>query len=116
MEDKEQLAVDPLESMPLPEPDKSTYISSLISDAEKEQIQQVMLQNMDVFAWTYSYMTDINHIYASHKLNIISSTRPVRYKMRRFHPDRHQVIQTEVDNLLEAGFIKEIKYQKWLAN
>ena len=37
-------------------------------------------------------------------------------KIRRFHPDRYQVIQTEVDNLLEAGFIREIKYPKWLAN
>ena len=36
--------------------------------------------------------------------------------MRRFHPDRYQVIQTEVDNLLEVGFIREIKYPEWLAN
>ena len=33
-----------------------------------------------------------------------------------FHPDRHQVIQAEVDNLLKAGFIKENKYLEWLAN
>ena len=36
--------------------------------------------------------------------------------MRRFHPDRHQIIQTEVDNLLAARFIKEVKYPEWLAN
>ena len=36
--------------------------------------------------------------------------------MRCFHPDRHQVIQVEGDNLLKAGFIKEIKYLEWLAN
>ena len=36
--------------------------------------------------------------------------------MRRFHPDRHQIIQTEVDNFLRAGFIREIKYLEWLAN
>ena len=30
--------------------------------------------------------------------------------------DRHQVIQPEVDNLLKAGFIREIKYPKWLSN
>ena len=33
-----------------------------------------------------------------------------------FHPDRHQVIQIEVDNLLSAGLIKEVKYPEWLAN
>ena len=34
----------------------------------------------------------------------------------RFHLDRHQVIQIEVNNLLSVGFIKEVKYPEWLAN
>ena len=53
---------------------------------------------------------------ASHKLNIIAMTKLVRQKIRRFHPDRHQIIQIEVDNLLSASFIKEVKYPEWLAN
>ena len=36
--------------------------------------------------------------------------------MRRFHPDHHLVIQTEVDNLLQNGFIRAVKYSDWLAN
>ena len=36
--------------------------------------------------------------------------------MRCFHPDRHQIIQTKVDNLLRAGFIREVKYPEWLHN
>ena len=61
-------------------------------------------------------MVRINPTVASHKLNIISMAKPVRQKVRRFHPDRHQIIQMEVDNLLRAGFIKEVKYSKWIAN
>ena len=106
MEDREQLVVDPLESMSLVRPDKSTYVSSLLSDAEKEQIRQVLLHNMDVFAWTHSDMVGINPVHASQKLNVIPSIRPVRQKMRCFHPKRYHVIQTEVNNLLEAGFIR----------
>ena len=49
-------------------------------------------------------------------MNVIPSAKPVRQKVRRFHPDRHRVIKAEVDNLLKVGFIKEIKYPKWLAN
>ena len=71
---------------------------------------------MDVFAWTHSDMTSINPVHASHKLNDIPPARPIRQKVRRFHPDRHRVIQAEVDNLLKAGFIMEIKYPEWLAN
>ena len=108
MEDREQLVVDPLESMSLTESDKSTYVSSLLSGTEKDKLWQVLLHNMDVFTWAHSNMTDINPIHASHKLNVISSATPVRQKIRCFHPDRYQVIQVEVDKLLAAGFIKEI--------
>ena len=96
--------------------DKSTYVSSLLSSREKEPIQQVLLHNMDVFAWTHLDMTGINLVHASHKLNVIPSAKQVRQKVRRFHPDRHQVIKAEVDNLLKARFIKEIKYPEWMAN
>ena len=61
-------------------------------------------------------MPGISPIYASHKLNVAPSAKLVRKKVRRFHPDRHVVIQIEVDNLLHNGFVKTIKYLKWLAN
>ena len=71
---------------------------------------------MDVFALTHSDIASINPINASHKLNVIPSARPVRQKVRRFHSDCHQVIKEEVDNLLKARFIGEIKYPEWMAN
>ena len=53
---------------------------------------------------------------ATHKLNIAPSAKPVKQKVRRFHPDRHLVIQTEVDKLLHNGFIRSVKYPEWLDN
>ena len=35
--------------------------------------------------------------------------------MRRFHLHQHQIIQTEVNNFLVVGFIREVKYPEWLA-
>ena len=61
-------------------------------------------------------MTDISPTHASHKLNVIPSTRPIKQRVRHFHPNRHQIIQAEVDNLLDVKFIKEVKYPEWLAN
>ena len=116
MEDRESLVVDPLKSMSLAGPDKSTHVSSLLSSAKKEQIRKVLLHNMDVFTWTHSDMPDINLVHTSHKLNDIPSARPVRQKIMLFNPNRYQVIQVEVDKLLEVGFIREIKYSEWLAN
>ena len=61
-------------------------------------------------------MTGISPTHASHRLNVTPSAKPVRQKVRRFHPNCHLVIQTEVDNLLHNRFIKAIKYPEWLTN
>ena len=61
-------------------------------------------------------MVKISPTVASHRLNLLPTAKPVRQRVRRFHPDRHQIIQSEVDNLLAAGFIREVKYPEWLAN
>ena len=61
-------------------------------------------------------MLGIHPSVASHRLNILPSSRPVRKKVRQFHSDRQKIIRDEVDKLLEAGFIREVEYPDWLAN
>ena len=78
MEDKEQLVVDPLESILIGRPGKRTYVSSLLTEEERAQLQQILQAKADVFAWTHSDMTGISLMHASHKLNVVSSARPVR--------------------------------------
>ena len=69
-----------------------------------------------MFTLSHLDMAGINSMLISHKLNIIASTKPIIRKIRHFHSDRHQIIQTEVDNLLRLGFIREVMYLDWLAN
>ena len=113
---KDPLVVDPLKLMVLDGLEKFTYVSSLLSSEEKEQLERVLLRNIDVFTWNHSDKTKINPMLASHKLNIIHTAKPVRQKVMRFHPDHHQIIQTKMDNLLKVSFIREVKYLEWLAN
>ena len=63
--------MDPLEKVTLDGPEKFTYINSFLSNEEREQLQLVLLNNTDVFAWSHSYMVGINPMMASHKLDII---------------------------------------------
>ena len=96
--------------------DRCIYISTLLSEEEKAQLNQVIQFNADVFSWTHADMPGISPIHATHKLNVAPLAKPVRQKVKRFHPDRHLVIKTEVDNLLQNGFIRAVKYPEWLAN
>ena len=108
--------MDPLETVSLDGSSRCIYISTLISEGQKAQLCQLIQFNTDVFAWTHADMPGISPAHASHKLNVAPSAKPVRQKVRRFHHDRHLVIQTEVDNLLHNGFIRAVKYPEWLAN
>ncbi|KAL6324914.1 hypothetical protein AAG906_019822 [Vitis piasezkii] len=80
---------------------------------ETQSVQNILRSNHDIFAWTHSDMKGIHPSIASHKLNVFSAARPVRQKIRRFHPDRQKIIRNEMDKLLEAGFIREVSYRGW---
>ncbi|KAL6316779.1 hypothetical protein AAG906_021079 [Vitis piasezkii] len=104
--DKDPPAADPLEAIQVLEGDEGfMYVSTLLSPAEKFELQKA-----------HSDMSWISLSIASHQLNILSTSKPVRQKNRRFHPDRQKVIQEEIEKLLEAGFIIEVEYPEWLAN
>ncbi|KAL5577628.1 hypothetical protein UlMin_019327 [Ulmus minor] len=51
-----------------------------------------------------------------HRLNIDPSFRPVKQKRRTFNAERYMAINTEVDKLLKADFIREANYPEWIAN
>ena len=108
--------MDPLEETEFDGPERFTYVSSLMSNEEREQLQLTLLRNIDVFSWRHFDMVGINLTAASHKLNVLPTAKPMRQKVRPLYPDRHQIIQIEVDNLLATGFIREVKYPEWLAN
>jgi hypothetical protein len=72
--------------------------------------------NLDVFTWKISDMPGILREVIEHKLDIDPSFKASKQKERRYTPERHNVIQLEVNRLLEARFIKPVDYPSWLAN
>ena len=47
---------------------------------------------------------------AEHSLNILKGFKPVNQTLRRFSEPKRQAMGEELAKLLEAGFIKDIKY------
>ena len=61
-------------------------------------------------------MKGIDPTVASHELNVDPTFEPIRQKRRKLGPERSKTVNEEVDRLLDAGFIAEVRYPEWLAN
>ncbi|XP_026396409.1 uncharacterized protein LOC113291044 [Papaver somniferum] len=61
-------------------------------------------------------MTGIDLKIIHHELRINPCTTLFRQKVRKVTPEYHQAIEKELRKLLEAGFIKEVKYPTWISN
>ena len=97
-------------------PEHLAYIGSKLAEDLKSPLTHFLRQNKDVFAWDQADMGGIDPIVITHKLNVISSFKPIKQKRRSFAPERQKAINEEVGKLLQAGAIREVKYPEWLAN
>lgn len=61
-------------------------------------------------------MSEIHPSVMSHKLSLFKEALPVAQKKRRLGVEKRRTVDEEVKKLLEADFIREVKYITWLAN
>ncbi|KAL0361963.1 UNVERIFIED_CONTAM: Transposon Ty3-G Gag-Pol polyprotein [Sesamum radiatum] len=97
-------------------PDRTARIGSHMNEKTKEEIILCLQRNMDSFAWSPQDLEGIDPKVITHHLNIDTSTKPVKQKKRHFRPEKEKIIQIEVDKLMAAEHIEEIKFPKWLSN
>jgi hypothetical protein len=51
-----------------------------------------------------------------HRLAMQKNYPPVKQGQRRYHPELLPQIEVEVDKLIPAGFIREVKYPTWVSS
>ena len=51
-----------------------------------------------------------------HHLGVKKTVRPIKQAQRWFHPDLIPQIKAEVNKLIEAGFIRDVKYHTWISS
>ena len=106
-----------LEPVPLDEnPEHLAYIGSKLAEGLRSLLTHFLKQNKDVFAWKQADMGGIDPAIITHRLNVSPSFKLVKQKRRSFAPERQKSINEEVAKLLQAGVIREMEYQEWLAN
>nr|XP_051211175.1 uncharacterized protein LOC127328628 [Lolium perenne] len=118
LEDGGQPTVDELVEINLGTEDdpRPTFVSATLTEEEREGYRCFLMEYRDCFAWNYKEMPGLDPRVATHKLAIDPYHRPVKQPPRRLRPEFEDQVIAEVDKLILAGFIKEAKYTRWLAN
>nr|GMD36083.1 uncharacterized protein LOC109150426 [Ipomoea batatas] len=92
------------------------FISTLLSNEDEEIYVALLKEYIDVFAWTYKEMPGLDPKVVVHRLAVKKACRPVKQAQRRFRPELIPSIEGEVNKLIEAGFIREVKYPTWISS
>ena len=61
-------------------------------------------------------MPGIPREFAEHSLHINPGSKPIKQTTRRLSEPKRLAVGAEIDRLLKANFIREIKISTWLAN
>ncbi|XP_056697792.1 uncharacterized protein [Spinacia oleracea] len=97
-------------------PEQVVFIGCDVPDITRSELITFLKANADGFAWSHEDIPGISPDVITHKLSVDPHHKPVKQKRRKFAPERNQIINDEVQQLLDTGKIREVKYPDWLAN
>ncbi|XP_017984360.1 PREDICTED: uncharacterized protein LOC108663639 [Theobroma cacao] len=95
---------------------KEVKIDTLLSSNERQKLEKLLCEYVDVFAWSYQDMPGLNTDIVVHKLPLRSDWKPIKQKLRRMKPEMLLKIKEEVKKQFDAGFLEMAKYPEWVAN
>nr|XP_027190985.1 protein NYNRIN-like [Cicer arietinum] len=87
-----------------------------MKESEREKLVKLLIDYVDVFAWSYQDMPGLDTNIVEHKLPLKPECAPIKQKLRRMRPDMSLKIREEVKKQFDAGFLAVAKYPQWVAN
>jgi len=103
-------------SIPIKDPEHCTKIGDSLSGTERDELIKLLLDNIDMFAWTATDMSGVDPSIIVHLLAVCRVARPDAQKKQKLGEEKRLAACTEAAKLLQAGFIRETHYTTWLAN
>ncbi|KAF8088966.1 hypothetical protein N665_0523s0012 [Sinapis alba] len=97
-------------------PDRTVGIGSELSIDLTTELTTFLRANKSTFAWTTADIPGIDSTITSHRFNVDPTYKPIKQKHRKLGPERAKAVNDEVDRILGAGSIAQVKYPDWLAN
>ena len=100
----------------LPDTDRYFQIGSSMEEGDKIKVLLLLIQNVDVFAWSPYEVPGVDPEFIMHKLTVDLSFPPKKQKPRRSAKEHVEVVRSEVRRLREAGATRVAFFPEWLAN
>ena len=87
-----------------------------MEEGDKIKVLLLLIQNVDVFAWSPYEVPRVDPEFIVHRLNVDPSFYPKKQKSRRAAKEYVAAVRSEVRRLREDGAIREAFFPEWLAN
>jgi hypothetical protein len=81
---------------------------SQLSEEQEKALLKFLFNNKDVFAWSANDLCGVNRDVIEHYLNVDSTIRPRKQKLRKMSDDKAKGAINKVKRLLSAGVITEV--------
>ena len=87
---------------------RSFQVGARMSDKDRVEMLLLLVQNVDVFAWSPYEVLGVDPVFIVHRLNVDPLFPPNKQKPSRSIKEHIEAVKQEVKRLKEAGAIKEI--------
>jgi hypothetical protein len=97
-------------------PGKAVYIGTKMNKQEQVELLQFLDKNSDVSVWSTFDLVGVSRDVIEHKLKVKPHAKPKKQKLYKLSEEKIEAMKAEVQRLLDAWFIWEVRYTQWLAN
>jgi hypothetical protein len=87
-----------------------------LSPREETKLLSFLDKNNDVFTWQTSDLIGVSRSIIEHRLQINPSAKPQKQKLHKMSDEKVAAAMSEVQRLLDTGFIRKVQYPSWLVN
>jgi hypothetical protein len=107
LKDQEETKSVPLEAIV---PVRKVTIGANLLKADQVELIETLAKNKDIFAWSASDLKRVSKDIIHHSLDINPKMNPKKHQQRKMSEDRILAAKDEVQRLLDANIIREVKY------
>jgi hypothetical protein len=85
-----------------------------------QEVQMKLLgfldKNSNVFAWSTLDLVGVSRDVIEHQLQVSPNAKLKKQKLFEMAEEKVEAAKVEVQRLLDASIIREVKYPEWMAN